>query len=222
MHVLEGAASCTDRMAASGHDYRFSANRSGTYTFAAKDTSGAARSMCVRIEKNGDRLAKQCSEGAGVAVTAAIDLNTVDVHVEDAGTATTHPYTLTIARVGAKEEAGPDQTPLLIALLAFPALALVFIAVIPLVLLLEKRRFPRFIDPTGVTMRNGAHFPWRTFRGVRVLKEVRRSRIGGVEVGVELVFATGTAVVRYRPIVNKSDVMFVTYCLQQGRNPFGP
>jgi hypothetical protein len=62
--------------------------------------------------------------------------------------------------------------------------------VIPVILSAEKQRIPRYIDPTGVTMRNGAHFPWHEYRGIRVLNERRMRSSQVTEVGVELLFHT--------------------------------
>jgi hypothetical protein len=105
-------------------------------------------------------------------------------------------------------------------ILAFVVLGLCFL-VIPLILSAEKQKIPRWIDPTGVTMRNGAHFPWHEYRGIRVLKERRASGTQAIEVGVELVFTRGTALIRYRPITNPADVLWITDQLKQGNPPFG-
>ena len=104
-------------------------------------------------------------------------------------------------------------------ILAFVVLGLCFL-VIPLILYAEKQRIPRWIDPTGVTMRNGAHFPWHEYREIRVLKERRASGAQAIEVGVELVFTRGTALIRYRPITNPADVLWITDQLKQGNPPF--
>jgi len=39
--------------------------------------------------------------------------------------------------------------------------------VVPLVILLPRRRWPRFFDPSGMTLRNGSHIPWDAFTSVR-------------------------------------------------------
>jgi len=104
-------------------------------------------------------------------------------------------------------------------ILAFAVLGLCFL-VIPLILSAEKQRIPRWIDHAGVTMRNGAHFPWHEYRGIRVLKERRARGTQATEVGVELVFTRGTALIRYRPITNPADVLWITDQLKQGNPPF--
>ncbi len=103
-------------------------------------------------------------------------------------------------------------------ILVFPVLGLVFL-IIPLTLLSEKAKIPRFFDATGVTMRNGLHLPWQGFRGAHPIMKVTRSR-SSYEVGLQLVFANGTAQIRYRPIVNKPEVFAITEALKRGQNPF--
>ncbi len=120
---------------------------------------------------------------------------------------------------GADLSSSSSTRPFPVPLLAFVVLGLVFL-VIPLILSAEKQRIPRYIDPTGVTMRNGAHFPWHDYRGIRVLRERRGSGTQATEVGVELVFTRGTALIRYRPITNPADVLWITEQLKQGNPPF--
>src|SRR5450631_1283759 len=92
------------------------------------------------------------------------------------------------------------NSPFPVPALVLPALALLFLF-IPLLLVAEKRRIPRLIDPSGVTMRNGVKLPWSEYQGIRVLQQRTRSR-NTLELGVELLFARGTALIRYRPIKN--------------------
>ena len=57
-------------------------------------------------------------------------------------------------------------------------------------------------------------------RQIQVLSQ--RTRSGSTsELGVTLMFASGSATVRYRPITNKSEVMWLTELLKQHRNPWG-
>ncbi len=53
-----------------------------------------------------------------------------------------------------------------------------------------------------------------------MLKERRASGAQAIEVGVELLFTGGTALIRYRPITNPSDVLWITDQLKQGNPPF--
>jgi hypothetical protein len=116
---------------------------------------------------------------------------------------------------GAGSSGSPDFNP---AMLAFPVLGLVFF-IIPLVLLTEKARIPARIDASGVTMRNGKKHAWQEYRGPRVL--TLRTRSGSTyEKGVELMFASGSAMVTYRPITNLAEVRPVLQALKQGRRPW--
>jgi serine/threonine protein kinase len=105
-------------------------------------------------------------------------------------------------------------------ILALPALALLLsVIVIPLMFVAEKKRIPRFIDPSGITMRNGLKLPWSEYQGIRIVRERRNHT--RAEVGVELLFAHGEALICYRPIKNLPQVMWIVEALKQQRKPFG-
>lgn len=228
--LANGPLSCPDRASSSGQSYYWSATEAGTYTFAAKDSTV---SQCIGVElkeiKNNlisyHSLAYECGRTGGAEATLTLKPGEYAVRVTDllssAGTAT-HPYTLSITKSGAPPPAAPkdaDARPFPAPILVFFLLGAVFL-VIPLVLGGEKKRIPLYIDPMGVTMRNGAVFPWQEYRGIRVLTERRASSSHATEVGVELMFARGTALIRYRPITNAGEVLWITDQLKQGRNPF--
>jgi hypothetical protein len=176
------------------------------------------------VTKDSKQLTYECSTTSTVSVTLALTSGEHIISIGDVSTPQTpgFPYTLAIVKRGAamtEKDTPTDARPFPAPLLVFIVLGLVFL-VIPLVLTGEKSRIPRFIDPGGVTMRNGAHFPWHEYRGVRVLSERRASSGYSTEVGVELIFARGTALIRYRPITNPAEVLWITDQLKQGRNPF--
>ncbi len=226
--LASGPITCTDHQSLS-QSYFWTATEAGTYTFAGRDTAVA---QCIGVEvketKNNQvsyrSLAYECTKsGGGAQATLAIQPGDYAIHVSDffSKPATDkHPYTFSITKVGApaaaaKESSRPFPAPILV----FFALGAIFLF-IPLLLGGEKKRIPRYIDPMGVTMRNGVVLPWQQYRGIRVLEERRANSPHSYEVGVELMFAGGTALIKYRPLTNPAEVMWITDSLKQGRNPF--
>ena len=220
---MSGPRLCHDSTSAGSKDYDWTAPAAGTYTFTVKSAPGArvARKIHVLDAKFSTAAYQTGTPGSDTVTSAALPAGKCTVSIsDDPKPAGGYPFVLSIAKQGEPPPAAarPEQ-PFPLGLLAFGALGLVFL-VIPLVLAAEKARIPRYIDPTGVTMRNGAHHPWAELRGVRRI--IQRTRSGMlVDRGVLLTFARGSAELVYRPITNPEEVLWIVPSLEQGRNPWG-
>lgn len=228
--ALSGTVTCTGRTTKAGLSYVWNVSKADTYSIHVQPPSTSTESMELTMtERDGGMLEYDIGSDAskGLNVAHALSAGQYRIKVEELSpTAAGQPFTLTISRRGggADDEASPKPSgdSGMIAI-PFGLLGLLFCVVIPLVFANEKKRIPRRLDPNGVTMRNGVVLPWNEYRGVRPVIEVRQRRgssASRVEVGMELQFARGNAVIRYRPIQNMAEIAPILASLKQGRYPW--
>jgi len=218
-----GTKLCHDSTSAGTKDYDWSAATPGTYTFTVKSAPGLRAGRTIRVRNAGftNVAEKAGTAGRDTVVSANLPAGKYSIGVtDDPKPPGGYPFVLSIVKQGeAPPKPASAEPPFPLGLLAIPALGLVFL-VIPVVLVAEKRRIPRYIDPSGVTMRNGAQHAWSELRGVRPITQRLRSGMF-IDRGVELVFARGSAQLIYRPITNAQEVLWIVPALQAGQNPWG-
>jgi hypothetical protein len=219
---MSGPRLCHDSTTAGSMDYDWVAPSAGVYTFTVKSPPGArfASTITVRDARFSSVAYQTGTPGSDTVVSATLQPGKHSIGItDDPKPAGGFSFVLAIAKKGEPPPATADaKEPFPVGFLAFGALGLVFLY-IPVVLAAEKTRIPRYIDPTGVTMRNGTHHPWAELRGVRTLQVRLRSGTFR-EFGTELQFARGSAQLVYRPIVNAAEVLWIIPALQAGRNPW--
>lgn len=227
---LRGTVACAGRAATkAGTNYDFDVPTSGTYTVKVVATSPDAPELELQLmDAADDGLLeydlgqKPGSTGNARTVSRKLSAGNYRVHVEELSpTAKGTPFSLAITRLEgptkkAEDSSSTEVNPIVI---AFGLLGLTFL-LIPLVLTGEKKRIPRRIDPTGITMRNGVVLPWSEYRGIRPIIHVRPKTGHRWEAGVEILFARGSAQILNRPIRNMHEIAPILASLNQGMNPF--
>ena len=100
-------------------------------------------------------------------------------------------------------KSGPSSS--VVALLAFAGVGLCLCA-IPVVLAFERAQTVQRFDVRGVTRFDGTTFLWTDFRELKPMTEFFRSSQKSGQVGWELRFGAGTAILKYRAIANWDEV----------------
>lgn len=214
---------CTERAFGGSTKYEVTPDATGTWSFTATTTSKAGRGICLDLERGTYQVANECSamDGTTVTISTKLPAGKYTLEVKDLvpSSVATRSFTLAVTTSAVPASEKKDARPFPAPILAFVALGAVFL-VIPLFLGSEKSRIPRWFDQSGVMMRNGFLLPWSEYRGIRPIIEVHMKTGSRFDVGVELMFARGTAIVKWQPVVNKDQVFWVIDQLKAGRNPF--
>jgi hypothetical protein len=214
---------CTERAFDGRSSYEVTADAAAGWTFAATTTSTAGRGICLELDREHDFVANECSgmDKTTVSLSRKLTPGKYSINVTDLVPSKTpkRTFTLAVTTTAGAPVSKKDERPFPAPILIFPALGAVFL-VIPLFLGGEKARIPRWFDANGVMMRNGFLLPWSEYRGIRPIIEVHMKTGSRFDVGVELMFARGTAIVKWQPVVNKDQVFWLIDQLKAGRNPF--
>jgi hypothetical protein len=203
---------CTEVLGKTGTaTFSWTVRNAGHYNVTVQKSGRAVRQLSV-----GTLKPATSSAGGDATVTADLAPGDYKVTVTDAGSAGKQ-----VILALEKDHGGLPMAPGTLAIVALMLLApFALLGGAWAILMSEKAKIPSLFDVNGVTMRNGKVFPWSELQAARPHERIQRGSSRTTEIGLELIFRTGRALLTYRAIANLSQVKTVCEALKMGINPW--